>query len=179
MKEEWKIINDFPMYSVSNFGKIKDNETDLILEGWFSSGYRYVTLHPGSFSYKVSFIVMHFFVGPRPNGLEIHHKDGIKSNDRIDNLKYVTRSENQKHAWSSGLINREKHKKSVNYALRIGLLNRKGSRNGNSKLTELEVRRLKNINAKKWYTQFELAEIFGCSQQTISAIINGTRWCSI
>lgn len=37
------------------------------------------------------------------NKLTINHKDGVKSNNRLDNLEWNTYAENNKHAWDSGL----------------------------------------------------------------------------
>ena len=41
--------------------------------------------------------------GPIPAGLQINHKNGVKSDNRIANLEAVTASENTLHAYRSGL----------------------------------------------------------------------------
>lgn len=41
--------------------------------------------------------------GPIPDGLEPNHRDGNKANNAPENLELVTRSENIKHAWATGL----------------------------------------------------------------------------
>lgn len=49
-------------------------------------------------------LVMLAFVGPRPEGLQINHKDGDKRNNHLPNLEYVTCAENHRHAVRMGLL---------------------------------------------------------------------------
>lgn len=46
------------------------------------------------------------FLGPRPKHYDVHHKDGDKLHNYLDNIEYRTRSENVEHAWNTGLIKR-------------------------------------------------------------------------
>lgn len=48
-------------------------------------------------------IVYETFVSEIPEGMEINHIDGNKSNNALDNLELVTHSENMKHAYRIGL----------------------------------------------------------------------------
>ncbi len=48
---------------------------------------------------KVQHLVARMFMDPKPEGHEINHIDGNPSNNRLDNLEWVTHSENVKHAY--------------------------------------------------------------------------------
>jgi hypothetical protein len=47
--------------------------------------------------------IAEMFLGKRPDGLVINHKDGNKLNNNIDNLEYVTIAENIRHAVINGM----------------------------------------------------------------------------
>ena len=48
---------------------------------------------------KIHALVLAAFLGPKPKGKETNHKDGIKLNNHLENLEYVTPAENNRHAW--------------------------------------------------------------------------------
>lgn len=54
-------------------------------------------------TYYVHRVVYELFVGPIPKGYDINHIDGNKFNNNVCNLEAVTRSENQNHAFRTGL----------------------------------------------------------------------------
>ena len=45
---------------------------------------------------------MESFVGPRPAGLVINHRDGVRWNNHVDNLEYVSQRDNVQHAFKIG-----------------------------------------------------------------------------
>lgn len=51
-------------------------------------------------------IVAECFLGPRPEGLTVNHKNGIKTDNRVENLEYISSSENVSHAFRSGLVSK-------------------------------------------------------------------------
>ena len=94
------------------------------------NGRGYMRAQVGGRPRAVHRLVMVTFHGPRPEGMEVNHKDGDKLNNRQDNLEYTTRSKNMKHAFANGLA-----------------FARRGSSNFRAKLTEAEVHRLRQMRA--------------------------------
>lgn len=82
----------------------------------------YVLVHfqvDGVRSFKtVHEIVAAAFIGPRPAGAEINHKDGDKRNNAPSNLEYMTSSENKNHAVQTGL-NTQAHRVRALRACRV------------------------------------------------------------
>lgn len=104
--EEWKLIEGYENnYAVSNLGRIKNiRHGNILSPAKNEKGYLYVALcKDGKLSSKrVHRIVASAFLGK--SSLEINHKDGDKTNNRIDNLEYCTHSQNIRHAMDSGLL---------------------------------------------------------------------------
>lgn len=99
--EEWKEIPGFH-YSVSNLGRIKNNNTNLLLKGSLTCGYYKVRLsNNGQFKdIMVNHLVYCIFnnLNKIPKGYVIDHINGIKTDDRLQNLRLITLSENVKEA---------------------------------------------------------------------------------
>jgi hypothetical protein len=105
-KEEiWKQCEDLPEgYEISNLGGLR-RTTVIYLKTQISAGYERITIG-GRGIYKAALI--HRLVGKAfiDNPLkkpQINHKDGNKLNNRVDNLEWATRSENQLHAYRNKL----------------------------------------------------------------------------
>lgn len=104
--EIWKdIIGYEGYYQVSNLGRIKNINTNRILTGDTNNiGYKRVTLYTPEkkrfFIHKL--VALHFCEGYQED-LVVNHKDGNKLNNCANNLEWVTRSENDLHAFKMNL----------------------------------------------------------------------------
>lgn len=101
LKEEWKNIAGYANYMVSNYGKVKNITTGKILKGNNNGkGYLHVVLYDENHIGKC--IMIHRLVAkafiPNPDNLEqVNHIDECKTNNRSDNLEWVTSIQNINH----------------------------------------------------------------------------------
>lgn len=96
----WKDIPGFPNYKASNTGYIKNIKTGNLVKQLNKSGYLQICVRDNNNKYKnllVHRAIMMAFVGLRP-GLVVNHINNIKSDNRLENLEWVTITENNQHA---------------------------------------------------------------------------------
>lgn len=111
-------------------------------------------------SFYIHHLVAEAFLGPRPIGNEINHKDGNKQNNCRDNLEYVTPLENRLHAKRMGL-------------------NPIGSRNKSSKLTPEQIVAIRASYRSGTRSQNSLALEYQVARCQIQNIINGKTWSHV
>jgi len=152
MKEIWKPVAYWP-YEVSSRGRVRNLRSGLILSlSPSGGGYELVRLYdsPRMETFYVHDIVASAFLGEKPSGFDVNHIDGTKGNNRPKNLEYVTRSENHRHAYKSGLMRK---KLSLELANRIRELYRSGKA-----------------------SQVLLAKRFGIQRVMVNRICTGRAW---
>ncbi len=165
--EEWREIPGYDgAYEVSNLGRVATHVAGrfrsvnrIMNPGLKGNGYLKVSLG-GRSAHKNHYIhrlVLQAFC-PDSNGKpDVNHKDGNKLNNRLENLEWVSRSENMQHA------------------MRIGLWSSVGTNNPQAILTPSNVKAIRQyLSEGKRYA--ELAKLFGVCRGVIGNINNGKSW---
>lgn len=155
-------------YQISNLGNVKSLSRTILKNGIYPfkskdkiiknrvNKYCYVTLCKNN-TYKnfyVHRLVAQAFINNNENKLIVNHINGIKTNNRVDNLEWCTYLENTKHAILNGFINQ------------------KGINSVKSKLNEKEVLEIKQSNLP----HKELSKKYNISKSNISNIKTKRIW---
>ena len=177
MNEIWKDIDGYAgIYQVSSLGRTRSLDRTLptarnrmqtfkgriLRPNIHKDGYHCRSLQKSG---KIRIRLVHqlvasAFIGSCPDGMEVNHKDGDKSNNSYTNLEYVTASENCLHAHRTGLRNA-----------------RKGSLSPKAVLNESCVREIISLSGKK--TLREIAEKYNVDPTTIGCILSGKTWSHV
>lgn len=172
--EIWKPIIDYEdRYEISNLGNIrskvnyKSSKFGKHLRPALSqSGYWHITLAKNGTrkNGSVHMLVAITFLGPYPENMQVNHKDGDKSNNRLSNLEYVTRKENIRH--SHEVLGNGFNSPPIHY----------GEKHPISKLTRNKVTEIRELYQSGNYTSRQLGSIYGVSKTNILNIINQKIW---
>lgn len=185
-REIWKDIEGYEgYYQVSNFGNLRSLERYLpradggvykvaskqLKTPINRDGYPTVRLYKNrkATSLKVHRLVAITFIPNHQNKKVINHIDGDKTNNKIDNLEWVTHKENTLHAYKTGL------KKPPNPNANGEI---QGEKNSGSKLTNEKVRFIRK-NARVCggnFTNKQLANMFNVGETVVSNIIHRKKW---
>lgn len=174
-EEIWKDIEGYEgFFMVSNQGRVKSldrviehpNHGLCLIKGKLrrlpisDKGYHKVGLNKDGKTKKfaVHRLVAQAFIPNPESKPQVNHIDGVKTNNNVSNLEWVTNYENAYHA------------------IDIGLHNNKGARNGNSKLNKEDVIAIRTLYSKGRYTLRDISSLFNVHNSTISEIVNYVSW---
>jgi len=156
--EIWKLINGFDNYYVSNYGRFKKN--NIILKQYKDKdNYMLIFLTRTNGKrqlFRSHRIVLSTFVGSCPYEMECRHLDGNPSNNKLDNLKWGTISENR-------------------YDQKIHGTDLSGSRNGRAILNEQQVKKIKQL-LNNGESTTKIAKSFKVKDPVIYKIKVGINW---
>lgn len=149
----------FKDYKISSNGDVFGKNGKLMAKP-ISQGYERLTIcYKGERLNKfVHVLVMETFVGKKPKGLVINHKDHNKQNNCIENLEYCTQSKNIKKVF----INK--------------IRNLKGENNNNASLNKKKVKEIRGKYIPRVYSIRKLAKEYGVSSSCIQNIVNNKNW---
>lgn len=176
--EEWRPLPSGNFYEVSSFGRIRSwkcqgrrfglrRKSPRILRPKITrGGYLSVALQvDGRSSHRtVHSIVAEVFLGERPDGCVVNHKDFNKQNNHPDNIEYVTRQENERHALVGG------HKQNT-VPIRQQLSNDSPTR----RLTAADVLSIRKL-FREGATVEDIGSQFGIKANYVISVCKGRKW---
>jgi hypothetical protein len=174
VNEEWRpVVGLEGWYSVSNTGHVR-REAYVRVDGRpfrqrrevkrhpNKKGYWQVRMYgpPGARTYAVHQVVAAAFIGPKPDGFTVNHINGIKTDNRPENLEYLTSADNHAHA------------------VRLGL-HTHGTRHNRSKVTEEQVRWIRHMHSSQRLSTVDLGWLFDIASTNISRIVRGVNYSRV
>lgn len=93
---QFEPIKEHPDYLICRDGRIYSKKTKRIMKPLNAGNYNYLQIDDKNVS--VHFLVANQFIPNTNNCPTVNHKDGDKSNNHVDNLEWMTHSEQIKHS---------------------------------------------------------------------------------
>lgn len=166
LPEGFVVIPESPIHAINSSGiVIRIRTRHIIRPSLNKKGYHQVCLQ-GRKSFRVHRIVASLFVLNPDNKPQVNHIDGNKQNNDFSNLEWVTNSENQSHAITTGLWDGIAEKVSAS---------QKGEGNSSSKLSEKDVLSIYDL-LKEGVRVGIIAKQYNVNHANICAIKSGKSW---
>lgn len=150
------------LYEVSCTGRVRSlikRVPHILRLSPMPAGYLTVGLHKDRIqrTHSVHALVAQAFMGDRPTGYQVNHKNAIKSDNALLNLEYVTPSQNRSHSFA------------------LGNESTAGENSRTAKLTKAQVSAIRKFVASG-EKQRDVGDRFRVTQSAVSLINSGKRW---
>lgn len=162
--EQWRPVVGYEgLYEVSNLGRVKSfsYKARVLKQNLDPRGRPviFLSLDCKKGTRRIHTLVAEAFIGSRPDGAVVCHKDGNTLNCSVSNLYYGTMKQN--------MADRERHGNTA-----------KGVKNGRTPLTDNDVRQIKRLR-RAGATLQSIADAFGVTHQSIWQIVFGKTWTHV
>ena len=119
MEEIWKKIEGYEKYSVSNYGRVRNDNKNLILKPEITRFGYYRVLLKGKHIFVHQLVARAFipYTGLNPDGteikgrVEVNHKSEIKTDNRVENLEWCDRRYNVNYGTHNERVGRAQRKR--------------------------------------------------------------------
>lgn len=140
---EWRKVQAYHQYEIAENGELRRIRRSSLGGYYYQKPflsdrgyYSYVLCAVGSKPRRIAtaLLVAEAFIGARPDGMTINHKDGNKTNNHWSNLEYCSSLDNVRHAYRMGLMPSTRRviskdlAKQIKIALDAGLSRREAQR---------------------------------------------------
>ena len=102
--ENENVTNNDKQYFVSSLGRFK-NSSGIIMDNYKVNENGYIRVYIYNKTYALHRLIAFAFLENSENKEQVNHIDGVKLNNSVSNLEWVTNQENQLHKFKIGLGN--------------------------------------------------------------------------
>lgn len=163
--EDWKPVVGYEgRYEVSSMGRVRSLRSGIVMrQQTEAKGHRSLFIGQTGKDRKHVFthiLVAAAFIGARPEGHVINHRNGCPSDNRPSNLEYCTQQQNAKHAH------------------RIGLQSNKGMKHSQARLTDTNIECIR-LWAEDGYTLSSISKVYSLPSGYASRIVQRKAWSHV